>query len=263
MRWDSPFVLAIAGTIAIHALMLIIGDILLVTNPYVAPERAPKIELVEVQLPIAKPPPPPPPVQARVPEAVPQPQDPRPRPRTVAPRQIQDTPPPKAETPPPPTTETTGGAPTIAMPDVTPAATGVPVRVGKRTTGPAGQGGTGTGTGSGTGSGAAPDKPMSVATIKTRAMPKGDYSYVSDYPAEARRLGIEGPIRVRLVVDETGKVRTAILLNKLGHGLDELALERAKKIEFDPAKDTDDQPVTSVVVWTFNMTLRTDACVTA
>ncbi|MEJ7597490.1 MAG: TonB family protein [Kofleriaceae bacterium] len=255
MRWDSPFVLAIAGTIAIHALMLLVGDILLVTNPYIAPLRTPRIELVDIQLP--PPLPPPPPVQARVPETVPQLQDPRPRPRTVTPRQIQDTPPPKTETPPPPTTEPSGGAPTIAMPDVTPSATGVPVRIGKRTTGPAGQGGRGSGTGSGSGAGSAPDKPVSVATIKTRAMPKGDYSYVSDYPAEARRLGIEGPIRVRLIVDETGKVKTAVLLNKLGHGLDELALERAKKIEFDPAKDTDDKPVTSVVVWTFNMTLPT------
>ena len=29
----------------------------------------------------------------------------------------------------------------------------------------------------------------------------------------------------------------------------------AKEIEFEPAKDTDDHPVTSVVVWTFDMTL--------
>jgi hypothetical protein len=50
-------------------------------------------------------------------------------------------------------------------------------------------------------------------------------------------------------------VKSAVLLNKLGHGLDELALERAKKIQFDPARDTDDKPVSSVVVWTFNMTL--------
>ena len=99
---------------------------------------------------------------------------------------------------------------------------------------------------------------MSVATIKTRAMPKGDFSYFDaskDYPPEAKQLGIEGVIRVRLVVDATGAVKSAVLINKLGHGLDELALERAKKIQFDPAKDTDDKPVSSVVVWTFNMTL--------
>ena len=46
-----------------------------------------------------------------------------------------------------------------------------------------------------------------------------------------------------------------MLLNRLGHGLDELALKRAAEIEFEPARDTDDRPVTSVVVWTFTMTL--------
>ena len=73
--------------------------------------------------------------------------------------------------------------------------------------------------------------------------------------AGTRSLGIEGVIRVRLVVDENGKVKDTRLLNRLGHGLDELALERAKKIEFEPARDTDDKAVSSVVVWTFNMTL--------
>ena len=60
---------------------------------------------------------------------------------------------------------------------------------------------------------------------------------------------------MRLIVDEHGKVKASMLLNKLGHGLDELALKRAQVIEFEPAKDTDDKPVSSVVVWTFNMTL--------
>ena len=63
------------------------------------------------------------------------------------------------------------------------------------------------------------------------------------------------PEGLELVVDATGVVKSATLLNRLGHGLDELALARAKAIQFDPAKDTDDKPVSSVVVWTFNMTL--------
>ena len=257
MRWDSPFVLAVAGTIAIHTLVLVLGDILLVTNPYIPPDPPrKKIQLVKVQ--VEKPKPPPlPPVQARIPEvATTLPKDPRPRPRTVTPRQVQETPPPKTETPPPTGSEPSGGTPVLTMEDVAPSGTGTPVGKGKRTPGTTGKGGSGTGTGSGDGAGSGPpDKPVSVATIKTRAMPRGDYSYIADYPAEARRLGLEGPIRVRLVVDDTGKVKAAVLLNKLGGGLDELALERAKKIEFDPAKDTDDKPVTSVVVWTFNMTL--------
>jgi len=60
---------------------------------------------------------------------------------------------------------------------------------------------------------------------------------------------------VKLVVDASGKVTRKILLTHLGHGLDDLALDQAGKIEFDPARDTDDHAVASVVVWTFNMTL--------
>jgi TonB family protein len=146
------------------------------------------------------------------------------------------------------------------MDDVAPGATGVGVAVGKPATGRIGRGGSGGGTGAGTGSGTGDEiaRPVSVATIKTRAMPRGDYAFFDagkDYPAEARALGIEGAIRVRLVVDDHGKVTSRVLLNKLGHGLDELAFRRAAEIEFEPAIDTDNHPVTSVVVWTFNMTL--------
>jgi protein TonB len=139
---------------------------------------------------------------------------------------------------------------------------GVAVAVGRRTGERVGRGGTGGGTGAGTGTGTgaseAPPAPMSVATIKKRALPKGDYGYFDagkEYPAEARQLGIEGAIRVRLVVDAQGKVTQATLVNKLGHGLDELALRRAKQLEFTPAVDTEDRAVSSIVVWTFNMTL--------
>ncbi len=123
--------------------------------------------------------------------------------------------------------------------------------------GPIGAGGSGggTGTGEGQGSGA---RPLSVAMIKTQAMPKGDYSYFDarkDYPAEARQLGIEGKLRVRLTVSDQGKVTAAVLLNRLGHGLDEVALAQARRLEFEPARDTADRPVSSFVVWTFTFTL--------
>jgi len=114
------------------------------------------------------------------------------------------------------------------------------------------------GTGSGEGTGPAANAPTTVAAIKTLAKVRGDYGYFSlgkDYPPEAKQLGIEGDIKVRLVVGANGKVTAAVLLNRLGHGLDEIALTRAHQIEFEPARDTNDQPVSSVVVWTFHMTL--------
>ena len=100
--------------------------------------------------------------------------------------------------------------------------------------------------------------PVEVKRIKRAAIPKGNYSLVNaseDYPAEARQLGIEGAIRVRLLVDEEGNIRSAELLNRLGHGLDELALARVNQIAFEPARDLDDRPVASIIIWTFHMKL--------
>ena len=258
---------ATVGSIAIHVALAVAAYTLLVTRPLQGPPPPPKVELVDIEPPAIVQPPPPPVKQEEMPKA---PETP-PAPVKQAPVQHvakavsrPTAPSPPTELPPPPTTTPTsddsGGAPVTTMEDIAPAATGVAVAKGPRSTGKIGRGGSGggTGAGSGTGTSDAPPTPVSVATIKTRAMPKGDFSYVDaskDYPAEAKSLGIEGQIRVKLIVDDAGSVKSATLLNKLGHGLDELALTRAKKIVFDPAKDTDDKPVSSVVIWTFNMTL--------
>jgi protein TonB len=260
VRWDSPLVLALAGTAAVHLVVLTASDALVMTHPPRPWVPAPHVELVEVEVPpVVKPPPPPDP--APEPPAPVEPVAPRPAPRAHAARAVAS--PPRAAEPPPSPTEPpapSGGEQVVHMDDVAPAATGVAVAVGKPVTARIGRGGSGGGTGSGTGTGTGDEvaRPVSVATIKARAMPRGDYAFFDagkDYPAEARALGIEGAIRVRLIVDEHGKVTSRVLLNKLGHGLDELALKRAAEIEFEPAIDTDNHPVTSVVVWTFNMTL--------
>jgi protein TonB len=261
MRLDSPFVLAISGALAIHVLVATAVDAVVVNFPYRPKPPAPRIELVDIEVPKPPEPPKPPPPPVVKPEVKPEPPpNPAPRPQKTVKQQIQE-PPPTAEPPPtetPPQEDTPGGDEVVTLDEAPPGATGVAVKVGKRNTGKhIGRGGTGGGTGAGSGSGTAEETPppVSVATIKTRAMPKGDYGYFADYPQEAKQLGIEGDIRVRLIVDDKGKVKQAVLLNRLGHGLDELALSRAKQIEFDPAKDTEDKPVTSVVVWTFHMTL--------
>jgi protein TonB len=250
---DNNLLIA-AGTVAVHVIFLIVVD---AGGQY--GRRPPRIEAPSVQLiEIETPPPPPPPPPKPIPQE-PEPVEP-PKPRAIVKR--VETPPPPPDFQPPDTTPPdpnpdSGGAPVVAMENLAPAARGVPVARG-RPSDRVGQGGKGTGTGSGEGAGSAPaPKPMSVATIKTRAMPKGDYSFdaAKDYPPEARQQAIEGQIRVRLLVDATGKVAERRLLNKLGYGLDELALSRAAKFEFEPARDSDDRPVASVVVWTFTFTL--------
>jgi protein TonB len=259
VRLDSPAVLATVGTLAIHVLIAMLGDVLLQAIPPPKHDAPAKLQLVDVEIKRPPPPAPTPPPAPAVQQEAPTQEAPKQvaRPQRVARTTTQ--PPPATEPPTPPSTDSGGGTPITTMGDIAPAAVAHAVQ-GKPSHGSGGRGGSGTGTGSGMGAGSsdAPPAPMSVATIKKRALPKGDFSYFDaskDYPPEAKQLGIEGVIRVRLIVDDTGKVKSAVLLNKLGHGLDELALVRAKKIEFDPATDTDDKPVTSVVIWTFNMTL--------
>jgi periplasmic protein TonB len=259
VRLDSPAVLATCGTLAIHLLLAIAGDAIVVLNPARRYEPPPVVELFDIEPPELKPPPPP--IEDKQEQKV---EPTKPVEQPVVREKVQRrAPPPPADQPPPPQTDPdpnpSGGAPVAQMENIAPSATGVAVAQGKPTD-RVGRGGTGTGTGAGSGAGSsdAPPKPVSVATIKSRAMPRGDFSYFDaskDYPAEAKALGIEGVIRVRLIVDELGKVKSSVLLNRLGHGLDELALKRAAQIEFEPARDTDDKPVSSVVVWTFNMTL--------
>lgn len=55
------------------------------------------------------------------------------------------------------------------------------------------------------------------------------------FPAEARAAGVQGKVRVRVTVDETGAVADAKVLEGLGHGCDEAALEAARTCRFEPA----------------------------
>ena len=262
MRWDSPLVLALAGTAALHLVVITAGDALVVTHPPRPWVAAPHVELVEIEVPPEiKPLPPPPPAAAPPPPV--EPVAPRPAPR-APPRQAARAvaSPPRAPEPPPNPSEPappSGGEPVVHMDDVAPAATGVAVAVGKPVTGRIGRGGSGGGTGAGTGSGTGNEvAPASIATIKIDAQPKGDYSYSGigkEYPAEAIALGIEGDIRVQMVIDVNGKVASRRLLNRLGHGLDEIAMKRAAEMEFTPAIDSEGHVVPQRIVWTFHMTL--------
>lgn len=274
MRWDSPFSLALAGTVAIHLIIITVADALVVTHPFIPPKPAPHVELVDLALP--------PPPKPELPPP-PKPDEPKPDPaetkqeqpvvkqtatKTVARAQpqVQEEQPveePKTETP--PTNDPGGGDPPMLVDDgdIAAQADAIIDKDHKKKSG-IGRGGSGGGTGSGSGKGAgsgsggeAPEA-VSVAKIKRFAKPKGDFSYFDakkDYPAEAKQLGIEGVIQVELRVDERGHVRQVTLLNRLGHGLDELAVARSHKLEFEPAVDMDDRPIVSSVVWTFEMTL--------
>lgn len=55
------------------------------------------------------------------------------------------------------------------------------------------------------------------------------------YTPDALSAAVEGKVRVQLTVDETGKVIDVKLIQGLGHGLDEAALQAARNATFEPA----------------------------
>lgn len=63
------------------------------------------------------------------------------------------------------------------------------------------------------------------------------------YPEEARRLDVSGTVRLRVGIDETGRVREVKVLKRAGHGLDEAAVKAMWRFKFAPAKGTGGQAV--------------------
>lgn len=62
------------------------------------------------------------------------------------------------------------------------------------------------------------------------------------YTAEARELRVEGEVVLEVVFVASGQLRILGVESSLGHGLDEAAIEAAKKIQFKPAR-RDGRPV--------------------
>ncbi len=78
---------------------------------------------------------------------------------------------------------------------------------------------------------------------------------VLPYPAEARKLEIEGTVVVAITVDDTGKVIKTRLVKSLGHGLDEVAIAALKQARFKPGSDGRGPIVTEITYsYTFELT---------
>lgn len=74
------------------------------------------------------------------------------------------------------------------------------------------------------------------------------------YPERARKAGRKGSIVLLVMLMSSGQVGITFPLNSLGHGLDEAAIEAAKRIRFVPAK-INGQPITLArrVEYTFDL----------
>jgi TonB family protein len=61
------------------------------------------------------------------------------------------------------------------------------------------------------------------------------FSPAPEYTEEARRARIQGPVTLRAVIDENGRVATAEVVRGLPMGLDQKAMEAVRTWEFHPA----------------------------
>jgi protein TonB len=71
------------------------------------------------------------------------------------------------------------------------------------------------------------------------------------YPVEAKRLGIEGFVDVKLGIDENGKIVQTKIIQRGGHGFDEAALKAMKQCKFKAAVTSDGRPVPSALMWRY------------
>ena len=77
------------------------------------------------------------------------------------------------------------------------------------------------------------------------------------YPDDATKNGVEGDVRLRVTLDDRGRVRAARVLSGLGHGLDQAAVEAlTHRCHFTPAIAKDGRAVPFVVEsYTFHFEL--------
>ena len=78
--------------------------------------------------------------------------------------------------------------------------------------------------------------------------PKRQGFVVPKYTMEARQAEIEGVVRVRVTVDESGHVVNAQVISGLGYGLDEAALAAAKATTFEPATQCGKPVIGSIIL---------------
>jgi len=240
MNGNQPFYIAIIAAIAIHAAL---GGGLEAADRW-AKEKEKKPSIVVEIMPAPKeikPPPPPEPEPSKAPEPTPEPVKPLPKlqkePPAAPPKQTAP-PPPKPEASPPPPPDEPPPLLEVNMASTTTGPSNVTVNA---TTGEGNLKGSPDGVKGGTGT--APltlkSKPEVVTEVRAR------------YPDEAQAQGIEGVVKLSVVIDVDGKVSSVKVLKGLGYGLDQAAVEALKKFKFKPAMGSDDKPMKHTIVYSY------------
>lgn len=71
------------------------------------------------------------------------------------------------------------------------------------------------------------------------------------YPPEAKRLGIEGAVGLKVGIDEKGRVVQVKVITRAGHGFDEAAMKAMRLARFKPAVTSDGKTVPCAISWTY------------
>jgi protein TonB len=77
------------------------------------------------------------------------------------------------------------------------------------------------------------------------------------YPSDARRLGVEGTVQLRVGIDENGDVKE-VKITKVkppGYQFDEAARGALLKAKFRPARGSDGKPVPARINYNYTFTL--------
>jgi protein TonB len=101
-----------------------------------------------------------------------------------------------------------------------------------------------------------PDRlPAPVPEVFISEAPRVLHEVTATYPPELQRMGIEGHVTCKLYVDENGDVRRVTVVEKAGHGFDELARDALKKFKFSPARTSDGKAVPTNIVYKYKFEL--------
>jgi protein TonB len=230
--------LSYAASAALHAALLLV----LVRLPPPARGETVSVEVIETS------PPPPPPAR---PAAEEPPPPPRPQPRiALRERRRPEVAPPPREAPPAPAPAPAPPPPNAPVPESAPPPSQAPVRIGVAMSGST-QGGTMPAPAGNTLYGEMPKTAPEPSDVR----PYGAESYVpptrarrlprpvsceiprTEYPQAAAAAGIEGKVRLRILVGEDGRVLEAQVLEEPGHGLGAAAAAGVKRhCRFEPGE---------------------------
>jgi protein TonB len=218
-----------------------------------------------VEMEVVEPPPPPPAVaEPGPPPAAPPPRAPRaiPRPVTVAPTV---TPPPETPTaPPPPNQESPPNTPPappvfgVTMSSVVPGESKMAVPVGNTVaTNDRSPPRPGAPVLPLTGAGAPSFVPVADIYIAQQARIVYEVNSADIYPSDAKRMGIEGTVDLRVGIDQNGDVKEVkvIKVKPAGYKFDDAALEAARRAKFSPARTSDGKAVPANITWHYTFAL--------